>query len=120
MKNIRETVIELRKGLDYINTGMFISILPDEMIDLNPSDAEIAESVSFAMLSKLYVQVTQADWPDTRMPRTVNDVLWNVLVHCWFELSRVVGCQTDVRIRLMLDTCQELENWLNSIYPKED
>jgi hypothetical protein len=127
MKNIRETVIELRKGLDFINTGMFVSILPDEIIDLNPSDEEIAESVgytldelSFAMLGKLYVQVQQADWPDTKTPRNINDVLWNVLVHCWYEIKRAVDCTTERRIPLMLETCQQCEDWLNSIYPEED
>jgi hypothetical protein len=124
--NHRNTLIELRKGLDFINTGMFVSITPEEMIDLNPSDKEIAESVEYtlddltwAMLGKLYVQVEQADWPNTKAPRTIQDVFWNVLVHCWYELSRAVDCKTEVRIKLMLDTCREMEDWLVSICPED-
>jgi len=46
---IREAVVELRKGLDYINTVLFISITPDEIIDLYPSDHEIAESIEYTL-----------------------------------------------------------------------
>lgn len=122
-------VLELRKQLDFINTGMFVSILPDEMIDLHPEDNEILEAVGY-LVDDLYYSIhrdvrrpeTPLSAPDARVVKTINDLCFNVVAHAMYELwAAITRPPTDTdRVRRALEVCKDFEKFLLATFPDPD
>jgi hypothetical protein len=122
-------VLELRKQLDFINTGMFVSILPDEMIDLHPEDNEVLEAVGY-LVDELYYSIyrdvrrpeTPLSAPEPRVVRTINDLCFNVVAHAMYELwAATTRPPTDTdRVRRALEVCSDFEKFLLATFPNPD
>lgn len=128
MKITTKDIFELRKQLDFINIGMFVSILPDEMIDLNPSDTEILEAVGYLvdeLYFSLYRDVRRPEYkptaPDERVVRNINDMCFNIIAHAMYRLWRAIdpiGQSSDThRATHACNVCTELERFLTAICP---
>lgn len=103
-----EIAQELKDDLDFVNTGLFVSITPDGILDLNPSDAEIMEAIAWAF-GNLRWGLGEG------VPEPKDDLLWNVLVHCWHELEIATQSTSTHALRVV----RQLGNWLDSILPEQ-
>lgn len=118
-------VLELRRQLFYIDTGMFVSITPDDMTDLNPENNEILEAVGY-LVDELYYSLyrhvrrpeTQPIAPDPRIVRTINDLCFNLISHAMYQLWRALNAPTtDTAVRLVLEHCRDFDRLLLALFP---
>jgi hypothetical protein len=102
----KHLIVEIVKQLDCLNTGMWVSILPDEIIDLHPTDEDIIES------AECLIMTIDLDGRklESRSPFTVGGVWHNfaLLVHDKMKHA-LSGVTTEIKVKLVLEYGQMLE-----------
>jgi hypothetical protein len=115
----KEQFEEIMGYLDFLNTGIWVSILPDEIIDLNPSDEEVVETATFVcdMIKAVTGCLKEIH---IKPPRTIGDVRFNFAAWAHYMLERALKADSSVRVKLIIDRAGEIERMLSLIGSTRD